>query len=70
MIPLDITDEVVLRRTLEELEERLPELAEYLQQIDEIVVVSGTPTTIEQLTSKVNDIVVVLNAVTTALNSD
>ncbi len=64
MIPLNIDDPVVLRRTLEELETRIVILATPITPIDALPVGS----TLEETVGKVNEMISGLNAVITTLN--
>lgn len=68
MIPLNIEDTTVLRRTLEEIESRLIEIPAPLRLISELTYVDGV-TTLEDVLVKVNEIVVALNTVNAVLNA-
>ena len=63
MIPLDITDEVVLRRTLEEIEARLPLQEVQVSPVDKLAYDADLATTV----AKVNELVDGLNALSNAL---
>ncbi len=65
MIPLDIDDPVVLRRTLEEMEASIPKLQE---AIGTIVVLEDTAD-LAQVIKKVNELVGTVNLLTSSLNS-
>ncbi len=65
MIPLDIDDPVVLRRTLEEMEASIPKLQE---SISTIVVLEDTAD-LAQVIAKVNEGVGTVNLLTSSLNS-
>ncbi len=65
MIPLDIDDPVVLRRTLEEMEASIPKLQE---SIGTIVVLEDTAD-LAQVIKKVNELVGTVNLLTSSLNS-
>ncbi len=65
MIPLDIDDPVVLRRTLEEMEASIPKLQE---AIGTIVVLEDTAD-LAQVIAKVNELVGTVNLLTSSLNS-
>ncbi len=63
MIPLDITDEVVLRRTLEDIEARLPLQEVQVSPVDKLAYDADLATTV----AKVNELVDGLNALSNAL---
>jgi len=63
MIPLDITDEVVLRRTLEDIEARLPLQEVQVSPVDKLAYDADLATTV----AKVNELVDGLNALSDAL---
>jgi len=64
MIPLNIDDTIVLRRTLEELELGIIVLTTPITPIDELPLGS----TLEETVDKVNEMISGLNAVITTLN--
>jgi len=64
MIPLNIDDAIVLRRTLEELETRIVILPIPITPIDQLPLGS----TLEETVDKVNEMISGLNAVITTLN--
>ena len=66
MIPLNITDEVVLRRTLEEIEASIPKLEYSLTPIGAL----EEGATIEEVTFTVNEIVLSLNALINTFNNN
>jgi len=68
MIPLNIDDNTVLRRVLEDIESRLPVDTPMLSNINRIN--DDPSTTIEDLVIKINEIIRVLNTVTTHINSN
>lgn len=68
MIPLNIDDTTVLRRTLEELESQLM-VSPPLANVDKLnLVVTPAPTN-EVLAVKLNEIVGVINSITSLINS-
>jgi len=65
MIPLNIEDPTVLRRTLEELEASIPVLA---QQAKTVTVLEDSATT-DEIIVKVNELVGTVNLLIATLNS-
>ena len=64
MIPLDITDEVVLRRTLEEIEASIPKLAESTRTTEELASVA----TSEEIVAHINQLSGNVNLIIAALD--
>ena len=65
MIPLDLSNPVILRRTLEELETRLIIVATPISPIDQLPL----DATLEEAVAKINELVSGHNAVVAVLNA-
>ena len=65
MIPLDLSNPVILRRTLEELETRLIVVATPISPIDQLPLAA----TLEEAVAKINELVAGHNATVAALNA-
>ena len=65
MIPLNINDPVVLRRTLEELESKIIIVATPISPVNKL----NPGATLEEVEAKVNEVVDGFNAVIVALNA-